>query len=319
MARATGGELWAITCYFNPRGFRTRLANYRTFRRELALPLVTVEWSCDGRFELGAADADVLLQVGSPDLLWQKERLLNLAVSAVPAQVSRIAWLDCDIVFARPDWPEQALHELERAALVQLFSVCHDLGRDATQFDEAGATSSAESFVQLSRASDAEALLFDRLWGSPSEAGRVTRRDRLSGLAWAARRELLERHPIYDACIMGAGDRAYACAAFGKHRTAQQGWLRNARQREHYLAWAEPFAEAVGGRISLVTGALYHLWHGSVNDRLYRGRHTGLEKFGFDPFDDIALDAAGLWRWGSHKPEMHRFVADYFSRRREDG
>ena len=53
--------------------------------------------------------------------------------------------------------------------------------------------------------------------------------------------------------------------------------------------------------------------------RLSENRHTGLEKFGFDPFEDIALDTAGLWRWASPKPEMHRFVADYFAQRREDG
>src|SRR2546429_9079813 len=34
--------LWAITCYFNPMGWRRRLANYHAFRRRLSLPLITV-------------------------------------------------------------------------------------------------------------------------------------------------------------------------------------------------------------------------------------------------------------------------------------
>ncbi len=117
----TQGELWAITSYFNPRRYRRRLANYRTFRRQLAVPLVTVEWSCDGVFELRASDADILIRRSSPDLLWQKERLLNLAVGAVPKHVERIAWLDCDVVFGRPDWWQAALQLLERVVLVQLF------------------------------------------------------------------------------------------------------------------------------------------------------------------------------------------------------
>jgi hypothetical protein len=321
MGRSTRGELWTVTSYFNPRRYRARLANYRTFRRELAAPLVTVEWSCDGAFELDAGDADVLIQLSSPDLMWQKERILNLAVAAVPANVECIAWLDCDIVFARPDWRDAALRQLDRAVLVQLFSRCHDLAKATSGdgFDPAGVQSTAESFVRLSQLPGSDEALFGRLWGSQDEGGRFTRRQRLSGHAWAARRELLERHPIYDACILGAGDRAFACAAFGKQEAAQQGWLRNPRQREHYLRWADPFARAVDGKIALVEGDLFHLWHGSVQDRRYRERHTGFERFAFDPFHDIAVDTAGMWRWSSAKPEMHRFVAGYFAERREDG
>jgi hypothetical protein len=313
--------LWAITSYFNPRHYRRRLANYKTFHRHLAVPLVAVEWSCDGVFELGPSDADILIQLGSPDLLWQKERLLNLAVAGVPRHVERIAWLDCDIVFSRPDWWREALRLLDRVVLVQLFSLCHDLGSTAPPgaFNPVDAVNSAESFVRISRSPGSEAMLFDRLWGSEVENGTVVRRQRLSGLAWAARRELLERHGLYDACVLGAGDRAYACAAFAKQRMARQGWLQNPRQREHYLQWSEPLAEEIRGRIALVEGDVFHLWHGHVRERRYRERYTGFERFAFDPFGDIVIDEMGLWRWASGKIEMHRFVADYFSARREDG
>lgn len=35
------------------------------------------------------------------------------------------------------------------------------------------------------------------------------------GMAWAARRELLEQHGFYDGCVIGGGDSALICAAFG--------------------------------------------------------------------------------------------------------
>jgi hypothetical protein len=41
---------------------------------------VTVELSFDGRFELAGSDADILIQLSGGAVLWQKERLLNLAL-----------------------------------------------------------------------------------------------------------------------------------------------------------------------------------------------------------------------------------------------
>jgi len=108
-----------------------------------------------------------------PDLMWQEERLLNLAIAAVPADVDRVAWLDCDIVFGRSDWWREALHLLDDVVLLQLFSVCHNLGRTAPEnvFDPADVLNSAASFLEISRHPGSEAILFERLWGSEAEDG----------------------------------------------------------------------------------------------------------------------------------------------------
>jgi hypothetical protein len=55
--------VWAITSYYNPARFKRRLPNYRIFRANLGVPLVTVELSFDGHFELTEKDADVLVQI----------------------------------------------------------------------------------------------------------------------------------------------------------------------------------------------------------------------------------------------------------------
>ena len=52
MADSRSGNLWAITCYFNPVGYRRRLENYRMFRQRLKVPLVAVELSFDEKFQL---------------------------------------------------------------------------------------------------------------------------------------------------------------------------------------------------------------------------------------------------------------------------
>jgi len=83
------GELWAVTAYFNPLRYATRLANYRMFSERLPVPLLAVELGFDGRFDLDNDAADVVIRRTGRDVLWHKERLLNEAIDALPARCDR--------------------------------------------------------------------------------------------------------------------------------------------------------------------------------------------------------------------------------------
>jgi hypothetical protein len=307
---------WAITAYFNPGRFRRRYENYQAFRRALALPLLTVEWSPEARFDLEHADADRLLRVSGGDLMWQKERLLNLAVSALPRDCGQVAWLDCDVLFADDGWVDDMKAELEQAAVVQLFSqVVHLpavpgapplLVRDALARSASGLSGRATDPKGLPDAQ--EAFELERLAERPS-----------SGHAWAARRELLDAHGLYDACICGAGDMATALAALGRSQAFLDEYPLNAAQRQHYRAWSARFADAVAGKVGCLTGTLHHLFHGRMADRQYRARMTRLADSGFDPARQLRLAAPGAWEWAAPDPALARFMADYFRDRREDG
>jgi hypothetical protein len=45
---------------------------------------------------------------------------------------------------------------------------------------------------------------------------------------------------------------------------------------------------------------------------------SAIADLGFDPAVDIAA-VNGCWHWVTDKPALHRYVADYFHGRREDG
>jgi hypothetical protein len=92
------------------------------FRANLGVPLVTVELSFNDRFELTDQDADILIQLRGGALLWQKERLLNLGLKAVPSNATKIAWFDCDVILKRSDWVEEAKSQLKEFRVIQLFS-----------------------------------------------------------------------------------------------------------------------------------------------------------------------------------------------------
>lgn len=306
--------IWAITSYFNPAGYRSRLKNYRIFRRRLAVPLATVELSCSPDFELGEGDADVLVQIRGRHVLWQKERLLNVALDALPAECQAVAWIDCDVVLGRPDWPCVATRLLRDVSLVQLFHERYNLPPETLPEQ---ATSLADYAVGNSVAYKlAHGLVPAEVVGEGAIVGRwgVS-----LGLAWAAQRRLLETHGLYDAGILGGGDRALACATFAQFDGLRNTWHANQRQSEHFSAWARPFHKAVRGNVGCVDGAVFHLWHGRKRDRRYIERYEGLRQFAFDPFRDIVIDSSGCWRWNTRKTEMHRYVSDYFWARREDG
>jgi hypothetical protein len=304
--------LWAITAYFNPAGYRRRLKNYHLFRQHLTVPLVTVELSFNGHFELATGDAEILVQLHGGDVMWQKERLLNLARQHLPSACETVAWLDCDIILTSGDWAAHAQRALEKLALVQLFETRHDLPPDAGLDTLASWNAEPTAFSVIHRLATGhvgrEALRGNEL---------VIRFRSCTGLAWAIRREVLDVHRMYDATIVGSGDKANVFAALGMPETAAVALEMNARRAEHYLAWARPFAATVQRRVGYIPGRIFHLWHGDLTDRGYTRRHALLADF--DPFTDIALDAQGSWRWSSDKPDLHAAIRRYFESRLEDG
>jgi hypothetical protein len=306
-------RLWAVTCYFNPCGYRRRATNYRIFRRHLQVPLLTVELTFDGRFELQKGEADQLIQLSAPDVMWQKERLLNIGIRALPRECDRVAWIDCDIVFEDEHWPAAANAALDRHPVIQPFDVSKELQPDA-----------ATDAVEFGRTYLTCRSLACGLAIGEVEPGIMLAPDKrglgsMDGLAWAAHRDLLERCGLYDACVVGGGDGAIAAGVAGNFQDFIDYLLLNARRREHFLAWAHSFHDAVRADLGFCPGTIYHLWHGDLADRNYRERRMRFAEFDFDPFSDIAVDRNGAWRWSSDKPLMHRFVKDYFGTRFEDG
>jgi hypothetical protein len=138
-------------------------------------------------------------------------------------------------------------------------------------------------------------------------------------MAWAARRDLIERHGFYDRCVIGGGDTAFVCAAYGVPKIPTGRWQMNESQSEHYGNWAARFYNDVRGKVGTLPGEILHLWHGDLADRRYSLRQRDLIPHQFDPCRDIRPGADGPWRWASNKPALHDLLRNYFHSRREDG
>src|SRR5262245_44674343 len=121
--------VWVITSYFNPMRYRRKRSNFKIFREYLRAPLVAVELAYSSEFELQEEDAEILIQLRGSAILWQKERLLNVALAALPETCRYVAWIDCDIVFGLADWTQSVSSLLDRCPILQMFKRRHHLSR----------------------------------------------------------------------------------------------------------------------------------------------------------------------------------------------
>ncbi|MBX3023646.1 hypothetical protein KF840_01920 [bacterium] len=318
-----GDPLWVVTSYFNPARSPTRRENFRLFRRHLDAPLLVVELAPAGQHQLHRGDADVVVSLAGDDRLWQKERLLNLGIAALPRHVRHVAWIDCDVVLERADWPgAAAAHLAERGGLLQLFTRAIHPTRDgsrrfAGERSPAGLTPvlSEESIGAAARAGRAVPAFRRCL----DPAQRRANGDVCAlGMAWAAARSVVERCGLYDGAIVGSGDALLVAAALAQDDEALLGRILNRSQRRHFLLWAQQARlSGLFHHLDALPQAAVHLWHGDLRDRGYGRRHQITAAFGFDPAVDLQATPNGPWRWSVPDSPLARAVAAYLQSRRE--
>ncbi len=297
-------NLAVITTHFNPCGFRRPRENYQRFAagiRAAGVPLWTAELAFDDDPFYLPEDERTLRIRGLRRLhwLWQKERLLNLLIERLPADVDAIAWIDADVLLLNSRWVDAARNILATHFVAQLFSDGYDLMPDG----------------QLKRLMNSAGWAFAK--GLP---GRLDFSQSHPGFAWAARADLLRQHGLYDCMVTGSGD-SLMMEGFGAERPPMASQLNPALQA-HHRRWAQRVARHTRGSLGYVPGSLLHLWHGSRTNRRYQKRLTALTRSRFDPETDLRLDDNGLWAWSEtalrHKREMVDLVRDYFAQRSED-
>ncbi|WP_455923394.1 hypothetical protein [Pseudomonas putida] len=302
-------SLVVLTTYFNPCRYATRRRNYDLFMagmRQAGVTCITIECAFgQAPFELPPA-LDVI-QVRANTLLWQKERLLNLAASWLPRQCRYVAWLDCDILFDNPRWPRELVKQLQRHPVAQVFETALRLQRGNVPGD---APDVAESFASVMRRYP-EAL----------DAGRYDRHGH-TGYGWAMRREIFDEVGLYEAAVSGSADHFMAHAIYGDGNFCIRNALKHdPRQIAHLQAWRERFFTRVQGSLGVVSGQISHLWHGDAVNRRYFLRMHDITDLGYDPFTDLVARPGQPLEWasGMDKPGLRHYFANYFASRHEDG
>ncbi|MGB8275331.1 MAG: hypothetical protein WCF16_08710 [Alphaproteobacteria bacterium] len=298
--------------------------------------MLTVEWNPDNQFQLNKTDAEVLLQVGGGDLMWQKERLLGIAVAALPDHVEYVAWLDCDVLFNNVHWQEEARDLLDDRSVLQLFSEIAFPDETASLRLTRSEGSSLDGIDSLKmRKRESFLGVFGRLkedivgfdLDHRFEPDRKNQYDIMRrpayGFAWASRADFIRRIGIYDRGVMGAGDMMFCYGISGlsrqlidNHKTVGWGFYGDC---DSYRHWASKAAEACAGGLGCASGRILHLFHGTLQERQYKSRIDGLVPFALDLDRDIVAEQGRPWSWSRSRDRLNQYFLEYLRNRNEDG
>lgn len=319
--------IWAITTYYNPENYSSRYENFKIFREKLGIPLIVVEFSSSGKFQLGIEDATILIQIPEGDILWQKERLLNIALSKIPDEVENVAWLDCDIIFSDTLWYEKAEKLLEKMKVIQLYS--HMIHLSPGKLSPSDNNIFRSSVVKNIKDFGFDPKKDTTFITISVQTGDVESTHKEPGFAWAAKKDMILKFGLWDLNIIGGGDNAFVCALYGEfdkfidHNWTYPSFFRRKKTKYYdtikkmYFDWAIPLNMEVSNNIDCLDSTIYHLYHGDLKDRYYYKRYMDVAKIGFNPLSDIKINEHGAFELTDNF-KLKNYLKKYFKIRNED-
>lgn len=296
-------DLHVVTAVFNPWRYKSRVRLYNDFAKYVAdsgAILHTIELAMGDRdFTVTDENNPNHIQVRTSVELWHKERMLNIAIQRLPRDWNYCAWIDADVVFARPDWVQETVHLLQHYPVIQMFSEAADLSPDY-------------EILKVFKGLAASYVKGDM----PTTSGKYEAYH--PGFAWAMRKDCYNNlGGLYDHSILGSADRFMGMSFINKGKLSYPGTL-STGYKESLELWNDRAVRYVNCNLGYMSGLLLHNWHGKKVNRRYKDRWQILVKHGYDPEFDLKFDFQGLYQWTTRNPFLAYDVRDYFRARNED-
>jgi hypothetical protein len=341
-----------IAVISNPVRFHSRYNLYRAFERHMVssgVRLTTVELAHGDRpFEITSKGNPRHVQLRTTHEVWHKENLINLGAQRLPDDCKYIAWIDADVTFARPDWAQETLQQLQHHPCVQLFSKVVELDPNHEPYDsEKGLVqhSFASCYQNALRSGALESAVWPcygaRHLGPASEGTTTTGKFSVysvsplaaatpggipsftneywhTGYAWAMTKTAFDGvGGLIDRAILGAADHhmAWSMINYGSqsvHGAATQAY------KDMVSHWEGLASEHIRGNVGCVDGLLIHHFHGPKSGRKYTTRWDVIVNNKFDPNTDLKRDSQGLICLTGRKTGLRDGIMAYFRGRNED-
>lgn len=305
----TNSEAVIITCYFNPQKSPYRTKAFNTFYESIKHLNHRVIECVIGDSTPELEESEFIKRVYTENLLWHKESLLNNIIADLPAKFKYVFWVDADVIFTNLNWLTESVNLLKGPAnIVQPFEYCIHMEKDELKpsFDTNNGIFTYFNPNKYNKnvwRSFCSNYVDNDLWTDENydNHGHV-------GFAWGAKRELLDKVPLYDKALIGGADHIMAHAAAGQipHICITKSFTDNI---DEINDWSRKFFDVMQGKIGYVEGNLFHIWHGDLKKRQYYRR---IKEFTKETLNITERDENGLF---ITKKGNHPYMDDYYQHR----
>ncbi len=308
----TASDAVIVSCFFNPENSPYRVKAFLQFYESIKhLNHSIIECVIgDAKPQLNIPNVQV---IKSDSLLWHKETLLNKVISELPEKYKYVMWIDADVIFTNKNWMVDAVKELKKNNVVQLFEYCVHLEKD-----EKEPAFNLDKIIAMNK--NNPNTIHNKVWRSfcANYATSIAWKSEdynthgHVGFAWGAKRSVLRMSPLYDRALIGGADHIMAHAAVGQinHSCITKSFTADI---DSINVWSREFYAATKGKVGYVKGRLYHIWHGDIKKRDYLNR---VREFTPMSKDINEKDKNGLFV--SKNKEHADYMKAYFSKREVD-
>jgi hypothetical protein len=322
-------DLFCVAVVSNPVRYKRRYELYNQFCEAVeaaGVNLVRVEQGFGQRdFAVTDSSNPWHLQLRSVDELWVKENLINLGIEhgmKVLPTAKMAAWVDADCHPAMPmrKWFEETWHQLQVYEFVQMWENIIDLdinynpvARPSPSFMSNYLKYGTPYPKGIGAPDDEIERMRDTVygpisWGSP-------------GLAWAANLEAYSKiGGLPDGGVCGAGDWYLAHMLISNLDIPKMSAYTDG-YRNYWKRIQQKCERWIMRDVGVVSGLVYHYWHGKKVNRKYNTREQILIENEYDPATDIKYDIHGQLMLETYEPrqiKMRDQLRQYFRERNED-
>jgi|GEM_PF-1148208 len=248
------------------------------------------------------------LSITTPDIIWIKENLINIAINNLSLKVdwNYLVWIDADIQFLNTNWIQESIDRLQESHIIQLFQHAINLGPNGETFriDEGFVYCYKESGIEY----DSNEYYSYTCWHP--------------GYAWGMNRDFYEKakeynlSPLIDYCIVGSNDHHMALSFIQKSNKSYPSDI--SEDYKDRISEYENFCKIIELNLDYINGTIVHFWHGSLKDRKYNERWYMLLDNNFRTYNDISYDTKGLLQYTLKGKRFNKILMNYFYARKED-
>lgn len=198
----THSEAMIVSCFFNPQNSPYRIKAFKIWYESIKHLNHSIIECVIGDAKPQLEENENIKRVYTENLLWHKETLLNKVISELPKKYKYIFWVDADVIFTNLNWLVNGVKELQTNNIIQPFEYSVHLEKDEIKpsfsMDLLNGTYLPNQKNNKVWRSFCANYATTPLWKNENynNHGHV-------GFAWGAKREILDRVPLYDKALIG--------------------------------------------------------------------------------------------------------------------